>query len=224
MMAHELRSPLQALSILVEVMRRESELGQPPARGRFLKVKAQLDRLSRLITDLTESSQVASLPMCLEPLDLENLVELAVEARSQKMKAEGDSRHTITFRPEERPFPVVGDRNRLEQVFQSLLDNALKYSPRGGTIDVAMRSQNGWHSVSISDPGIGIPPEELESVGQRFFRASNASWRDFPGLGVGLALAREFVKRMRGELRIESTLDRSTRVIVTLPAWETEGP
>jgi PAS domain S-box-containing protein len=224
MMAHELRTPLQSLSMFIELMRRNSERGQPSPSEIFSKARSQLDRLSRLFTDLLEASRVAELPLSLEPLDLEGLVKTVVETRSRALKAQGSARHAITLTREKRPFPVEADRLRLEQAFGNLLDNALKYSPRGGAIDVAMRSQNGWHSVSVCDAGIGIPPEDVQSVGQRFFRAGNASSNNFPGLGVGFALARESVERMRGAVRIESTLGRGTCVTMTLPAWETEGP
>jgi two-component system sensor histidine kinase VicK len=224
MIGHELRTPLQSLSMLLEVMRRQSERGRPSPSEGFAKAKVQLDRLAGLVADLTEGSRIAQLPLSLEPLDLEELVKTVVETRSRALKAQGEDRHAIELTREKRPFPVEGDRARLEQAFGNLLDNALKYSPRGGKIDVAMRSQNGWHSVSVSDPGIGIPAEDLESVGQRFFRAGNASSRNFPGLGMGFALTREIVERMRGAVRIDSTLGRGTCVTVTLPAWETEGP
>ena len=224
MIGHELRTPLQSLSMLLELMRRQSERGRPSPSESFAKAKVQLDRLASLITGLTEESLVAQLPLSLEPIDLEGLVKTVVEKRSQALKEQGEERHSIALMREKRPFPVEGDRARLEQAFGNLLDNALKYSPRGGKIDVAMRSQNGWHSVSVCDPGIGIPAEDVASVGRRFFRAGNASSKNFPGLGMGFAAAREIVERLRGAVRIDSTLGLGTCVTVTLPAWETEGP
>jgi signal transduction histidine kinase len=225
MMGHELRTPLQSLSMFVEMMRRQALRGEPAPPESFSKMKSQLDRLSRLVADFLNLSHMAQLPLSLAPLDLEQPVQEVIETRSGALKATApDTKHSIVFEAENGPFPVMADRVCLEQVFSNLIDNAIKYSPRGGTVEVAMRSRNGWHSVSVSDQGIGIPAEDLPTVGRRFFRARNASSNNFPGLGVGLALAREMVERLRGALRVESQLGQGTRVTVTLPARETEEP
>jgi PAS domain S-box-containing protein len=221
---HEFRTPLQSLSMFIEILRRQSERGQKAPPETLSKARSQLDRLTRLVGDLIDASRVGRLPLSVAPLDLQELVGSVVRNHSLGLESANEllARHTILFENENRAFPVDGDRARLQQAFGNILDNAVRYSPRGGTIAVTMRSHNGGHSVSISDPGIGIPPQDLESVGRRFFRASNASANHFPGLGVGLALAREIIEGLGGTVRIESRVGKGTRVTVTLPDRETE--
>jgi two-component system, OmpR family, sensor histidine kinase VicK len=224
MMAHELRTPLQAVKVFAELMRRNAAAGRPNSPETFEKLSVQFDRFGRHIEDLAEAGRMKELRISFEPLDLEEVLRELVEFRSESLRTISDGRrHMIVLRSAGEPVPVRGDRQRLEQVFNNLLDNAVKYSPRGGRIQISLDSGDGRHRVWVQDDGIGIPDGEILLVGRRFFRASNVS-TGYPGVGLGLSLAREILERHAGDLRIESELGKGTRVTVSLPSSRGGAP
>jgi signal transduction histidine kinase len=117
---------------------------------------------------------------------------------------------------------VQGDHRRLEQVLVNLLDNAVKYSPAGGAIRIMLSRRGADHEISVADEGIGIPSAELCHVTRPYFRASNAPLRNYPGLGLGLSIAREIVERHGGRLWFESRTGAGTTAHVLLPAFQGE--
>jgi len=123
---------------------------------------------------------------------------------------------------------VQGDAERLEQVLVNVLQNAIKYSPEGGQIRVAVRRDGQEARVSVKDPGIGVPKEEQARLFQRFFRAGNATTRNYSGLGIGLFVANEIVRRHGGRFEVESEVGSGSTFTICLPALqqvrtETEG-
>jgi PAS domain S-box-containing protein len=219
MMAHELRTPLSSMRMFVEIMRRAGARGVTNPPESFAKLDAQIDRLDRLVNDLSRSGRQKELELSLESLELGNLVKRVVESRWQTLReTREDLRHWIEWEGIEQSHWVRADRLRLEQVFTNLLDNALKYSPRGGTIRIALGEREGMHFVSFADPGIGVPAKETPLLTRQFFRASNASRENYPGLGLGLSLVNEIIAGHRGALRFHSELDKGTTVTVCLPA------
>jgi len=219
MMAHELRTPLSSMRIFVEVLRRSSARGVSNSPETFAKLDAQIGRMERLVDDLSRSSRLSELELSLENLELGDLVRRVVDLRWRI----GDSlravrRHSIEYSGDDDGRWVWADRLRLEQVFTNLLNNAIKYSPSGGTIQISLSSQDGMQCVSFVDPGIGIPPKEIPLLTRRFFRASNASRENYPGLGLGLSFASEIVERHGGTLTFRSEMGRGTEATVRLPA------
>ena len=112
---------------------------------------------------------------------------------------------------------VPGDRSRLEQVLVNLVQNAIKYSPRGGRVEVAVERHQGEARVSVADRGIGIPADERERVFERFFRAKNAATRNFGGLGIGLFVSNEIVSRHGGRFEVESVPGQGSTFRFSLP-------
>jgi len=117
---------------------------------------------------------------------------------------------------------VHGDPARLRQLLMVLLDNAVRYSKSKGAIEVKVGRSNGEVTVSVADHGVGIPPEELEGVFERFRRGGNASDMNEEGLGLGLPLAKAIVEAHKGRIRMESRVGEGTTVTIALPA-EAEG-
>jgi PAS domain S-box-containing protein len=212
MMAHEVRTPLSSMRMFIEIMRRAAARGTPSAPESFDRLDAQIDRLDRLVEDLSRSSRTSELELSLEGLDLGDLIQRFVEARHQI------SRHSLQVSGADEKRWVRADRLRLEQVFTNLLDNAIKYSPRGGTIHIFLRDSDGMHCVSFVDPGIGVPPDEISALTRRFFRGSNAPRESYPGLGLGLSFAKEIVARHGGLLTFQSEIDKGTAATVCLPS------
>ncbi len=217
MMAHELRTPLQAVKMHAEVMRRAAAAGEVCTPEMFDRLGVQVDRLGRLISDLLRTEDRHGLSLHKVRLNLAGLLRRLVALRCDELReSPGRVRHRLTFRGPQQA-DVDGESRSLEQAFHGLLDNALKFSPRGGDVEVELRADEGPHRVTIRDQGVGIPREDLESVGRRFFRASNVPRRHFPGLGLGLAAARDVFERHGGDLAVASEPDRGTQITITLP-------
>jgi PAS domain S-box-containing protein len=217
--AHELRTPLTPLSMYLQNIERKLQRQQPIEPELAGKARRQVSRLSRLVEDLLDVSRLESRRMNIarERIVLDDLVDLVV----------GDFRnasrqHDIVFhRPQTRAL-IEGDRARLEQVLVNLLNNAIKYSPQGGQIQVKLEKGKGEVCVSVTDGGIGIPVEEQPRLFQRFFRARNATTRNYGGLGIGLFVSNEIVNRHGGRFEVKSEPGKGSNFTFYLPL--AEGP
>ena len=123
----------------------------------------------------------------------------------------------VEFRGPDTPVVIAGDRVRLEQVLQNLLDNAMKYSPEGGLITVRVEQRNAQAVLSVSDQGIGIPEEARAKLFDRFYRASNIDRRQMQGVGIGLSIVTEIVALHGGVVEIDSAEGRGSTFTVRLP-------
>jgi signal transduction histidine kinase len=133
------------------------------------------------------------------------------------MYTERASREGLTLAYEETELiaPVYGDKNKLRQVFINIIDNAIKYSDSGGTVTVTADVADGALTVAVSDTGIGIPPEDLPSIKQKFYKADSTR----RGSGIGLAVADEIITRHGGTLEVSSRHHFGTTVTITLPIY-----
>lgn len=225
LLAHEQRTPLTSLKMYLEALRRKAIKGDPLDETIFTRMNEQIDRFDRLITELSDTARIEEgEQIVLEPdrTDLGQVVERVVAARKDKLMGRGESGrgHIIRLEVDGEPHYVKADAKRLRQLFENLLDNAIKFSPRGGEITVTLAADAEGHHTTIRDPGIGIPADEIPSVGQRYFRGSNASVEQYPGLGLTWTKNRAIIERHGGRYRIESTLNEGTAVTVTLPRVE----
>ncbi|HSJ58300.1 MAG TPA: ATP-binding protein [Anaerolineae bacterium] len=214
--SHELRTPLTAVKGTVETLR-DGAVDDPEVRDRFLEtVERETDRLIRLVNDLLVLSRAdsAALELRREEIDLGELAEETADRLAHRARA-----HDVTLAVEAAAgLRVPADRDRIEQVIVNLLDNAIKYSPPTRTVRVrAVPGSDGTVRVEVEDEGIGIPPEELARIGERFYRADRARSRAEGGSGLGLAIARALVEAHGGELWLESEVGEGTRACFTLP-------
>ncbi len=211
--SHELKTPLTPLAARLALLRRGLADGTREA-ALADKSLATLRRLQRLAADLVDTSALRARGTTLErePVPLRRVVEAAAEP----WRGYSDRHHVELVLPEEE-LRVTGDARRLERVVDALLSNALKFSPRGGTIRVSLRAEGGEARLDVADEGIGIPPEDGPRLFERFYRASNVSPRSYGGLGLGLPLARLVVEGHGGRVWVESALGRGTTVHVALP-------
>ena len=113
------------------------------------------------------------------------------------------------------PCAATADPQRVHQALVNFIENAIKYSQPGGEVRISAAANNGAAVVEVSDQGVGIPPEELERIGERFFRASTTT--NMPGTGLGLAITREIVERHGGRLDVDSEVGKGTNFRITLP-------
>ncbi len=221
MVAHELRTPLTSLKAYIGAMRRKQAGGGTIDRDILRRLDAQVDRFGKLVRDIGDSARLEAgrgLELELADLDLGDAVRETVRFHALAVGGAPGARHAIVLLDSAGPLPMAGDRGRLEQVVSNLIENAVKYSPDGGPIEVALATDGRDHTLTVRDGGIGVPPAELPRLAERYFRASNVSDRHFPGLGLGLAICREIVERHGGRLEIESRLGAGTTVSVRLPA------
>lgn len=211
---HELQTPIGFIKGYATTLLRPQATFDTRTTREFLQIiSEESDSLSALIDDLLDVSRIESgaLSINREPTSLGRLVRRAVErARARP------SSHQFRLKVEPRLPAADVDPRRIEQVLHNLLDNAVKYSPKGGTITVTARSGSSA-LVSVADEGIGIAPEEIDRVFERFYRASGAPAASRRGAGLGLSICRGIVEAHGGRIWLDSEPGRGTTVYVTLP-------
>lgn len=218
--SHELKTPVTSLKIYTEILQRQAEQHMDNPNGRYLgKMNAQIDRLTRLIGELLDVSKIeaGTLELRREAVDLGRLVEEAVEAIQATT-----SKHRIeVVGCVERP--IVGDRERLGQVLTNLLTNAVKFSPQANRVIVRLAEEGDAAVLEVEDFGIGIADEHLSQVFDRFYRVNSADEKTFPGLGLGLYIASEIVRRHGGALQATSQAGRGSRFRCVIPFGAAES-
>lgn len=217
--SHELRTPLTAIKGLVETLR-DGAVDDREVRDRFLAtVEDETDRLIRLVNDLLVLSKADSQALKLkrEPLDVRDLIERSVHKLAPQLEEKG---LLVEVSATDGPRLVLADADRMEQVLVNLLDNAIKYSPEGGRITVAIDDEGPapeMVGIAVCDEGVGIPAEALPRVFERFYRVGRARSRDGGGSGLGLSIAKAIVEAHGGDITLESEEGQGTTVRFTLP-------
>ncbi len=212
--SHELRTPLTILRTELEVA-----LGQPlslPDSQQLLgAILEELGRMSRLTDQLLMLSRrdAGVERFTSAPLNLHSLVAGVVDA----LQPLAESRGVRLGLDGPGPILLTGDEGRLRQIVINLLDNALKYTPEGGTVTVRVGTRGLFGIVEVQDTGIGIPPEHLPHVFDRFYRVDKARTRAEGGTGLGLSIAQSIVEAHGGTIVITSTVGQGTVCTVTLP-------
>jgi len=216
LVAHELRTPLTPMTMLLQLIEKKARSGvvDLDAIGRARK---QVVRLTKLVGDLLDNARLEPHPTAATPQRVEmgalvSGVVRAFRATSQR------HRFSLSLPPE--PIHVLGDPARLEHVFANLLDNAVKFSPRGGEVRVEAFCTTTHVRIEVCDEGIGIPESQRHLVFERLFRASNVSSDNFRGLGLGLCVAHAIVRDHGGSMEVASQVGRGSRFTVTLPMAE----
>lgn len=215
--SHELKTPLTSIQGFAQAIL-DGTAGAPNDQAHAARVIfEESDRLHRLVEDLLDLARLdaGQIAFRREPVALEELVRGVVERLSLRA-AENDIRVELDIG---RLPQVVGDGDRLAQVFTNLLDNALQHTPSGATVQVRARAEAGEVSLSVEDSGPGIPAEELPRIFERFYQVDKARPRGGGrGVGLGLAISREIVQAHGGKLTAESAPGKGSRFTVRLPA------
>jgi PAS domain S-box-containing protein len=223
--AHELKTPVTSLLAYAQVLHRRMVREQTASERDQRSVQVlveQTERLSRLIALLLDLSRIESGHLITErrQVDIGALARKTIEQLQSTLQADG-SRHTLTYAGAREPLTVLGDDLRLEQVLQNLLQNAVKYSPDGGPIDVRVERRNEEVAIAIADHGMGIPAAAQAQLFQRFYRADNVDGRQIGGLGIGLYLVKEIVTHHGGRIEVASQEGQGSTFTVYLPLAET---
>lgn len=212
--SHELRTPLNSVMGFTELLRLSAADRLDARQARYLaNIETSGRQLLALIDDVLDLTKVRSGRMAVssQPLLLDDIVETALE-QHRPLLPQGVA---LRLNTGERVW-AQADPVRVRQVLANLLSNAFKFT-RAGHVELATRRAGGWAEVSVSDTGVGIPPEHLAKVFEEFFRVEDLDIRTTEGTGLGLTLAKEFAELMNGELLIESEVDRGTIVRLRLP-------
>lgn len=214
--AHELRNPLLPLRLAARLI--TSAKADPAMLAKLqATITGQVAHLARLIGDLLDGARMNTGKFRLERsvLDLTPVLRLAVNACMPAMEAR---RHHFSCSFPQEPLMVNGDPVRLVQVFANLLENAAKYTHKGGTVRLEAVADRHWAVVTVSDNGIGIDPAALPRIFELFLQDVRAEAHDSSGLGIGLAVVRELVEAHGGTVRAASAgTDRGSQFTVELP-------
>lgn len=212
--SHELRTPVTSLKLYSELLQRQAERGNLEQIGKSLsKMNAQIGKLSVLIDDLLDVSKIEAGKLELRD-DEVNLGELirevaeAVQPTAPNHRIEIDG---VISRP------IRGDRDRIGQVVTNLLTNATKYSPQADRVIVRFSSDGDHAKVEVQDFGIGIDDEHLERIFDRFYRVNDSHDKSFPGLGIGLYISNQIVRRHGGAMSVSSRMNEGSTFSVELP-------
>lgn len=199
--SHELRTPLTSLNILIKSLRDYPLEGQE--REEFLDdIDNELERLIRLVEDLLDLTRLDRLANE-DTMQITNVVPV-VNNTLVMMKQRAEQKGlTLTYNLPEEPVTALVVVHQVKQVIFNLVDNAIKYTPEGGRINVRLYQQNDMMYIAVSDTGVGIPPEHREKVFERFYRVDKARSREQGGTGLGLAIVKEIVQHHGGRVWIE---------------------
>ena len=230
--SHELRTPLTSVKSYLEALD-EGALSEPVAPD-FIKVSLdETNRMMRMVTDLLHLSRVDNVTSHLD-VELINFTAFItfILNRFDKMKSQDeDKKYELV-----RDYPINSvwieiDTDKMTQVIDNILNNAIKYSPDGGKITVSMKTTDDQMILSISDQGLGIPKQDLPKIFDRFYRVDRARSRAQGGTGLGLAIAKEIIKQHNGFIWAKSEYGKGSTFTIVLPyekdavkeeAWEDE--
>ena len=217
MLAHELRNPLAPISNAVHILRVSEDDPSKLAWAREL-IARQLKQLVRLVDDLLDVSRITrgKIELKVETIDVAQVVAAAIETSKPNIDAQ---RHTLSLQLPGEPMQVTGDFARVAQILSNLVNNAAKYTPKGGRISLSASRENDEIVFRIRDSGVGIPPEFLSSIFDPFTQVDRTLARSHGGLGIGLTLVRRLVEMQSGQVSVRSEgRNRGSEFTVRLPA------
>ncbi len=211
--SHELKTPVGALGLLAETLAGEED---PDVVNRLAwRIQTEAQRVARIMDDLLDLSRIESEETpTREPVPL----HLVVAQAAERVRAAAEQRG-IRIRIGEPPrnLSVLGDRRQLVSALYNLMENAVKYSDAGSTVEVGGRTDGTWVELRVRDHGIGIPAQDLERVFERFYRVDRARGRDTGGTGLGLAIVRHVANNHGGEVSVESREGEGSTFTLRLP-------
>ena len=218
--SHELRTPVAVVRTNAELLQRHiaSQAADFPARDTSAvdDILSESERLGKMVDQMLTLAQADAGGSALSRSALA-FDELTGEV-GRSMKALADARGVNLQTRTNGAVELHGDRDRLRELLVILLDNAIKYTETGGSVDVSVHRTHKRATLEVTDTGRGIPPESLPHIFDRFYRIDKARSRDSGGTGLGLAIARQIVDAHGGTIRMESDLGKGTKVTVELPA------
>ena len=212
--SHELKTPLSTMKILIETLVYQDPMDPGMTKEFLTDINKEIDRLNRIVSDLLTLVNIDSgMKMNLTDLDIGALLEEQVKrlgplARENGIELDCSVSETVE---------VNGDTLKLQQVLYNIIDNAIKYTPRGGEVHCSVNRVAKKCVIRVSDTGVGIPEEDLPHIFDRFYRVDKARSRETGGTGLGLSIVKQFVLLHGGTIDAVSTLGKGTTFTIELP-------
>ena len=211
--SHELRTPLASIRAMAETLQ-DGAINDPAVAGRFVSIiVGEVERLTRILEDLLILSRAESKLPERHSFVLSDLVHDVVERfqpQAEKAKIQ------LSYQGP-RPLMVVANRDQIEQVLVNLVDNAIKYTPGGGRVEVTANSQDQYVNVNVIDTGIGILSQDVPRLFERFYRVDKARSRQSGGTGLGLSIVKHIVETHGGKVTVDSEYGRGSTFTFALP-------
>ena len=209
--SHELRTPLQSIKMGLETFEKNKDLNNNSEVKDFLPIMiSQSERMENLIRDLLSLSKI-ELQEHIRPtheIDLNTVIEYVIKTHEKILNKKEIQ---ISFK-KVNDFKIIGDNDKLIEIFSNLIDNSIKYSEKNTKISIQGKKQNNLNIVSIADQGLGIPKEYIHRVTERFFTVDASKSRSVGGTGLGLAIVKHLVSQHRGEMIITSAENKGTTI------------
>ena len=213
--AHELRTPLMAASGYLQIM--QKGMLPPDKMNEAVNTTARnVEQIVALVNDILFMQEVELVMPEFEPVDLAALTNRIVAAYEKKAATR---RVHLSVRKDRSLAPAAGDPRSLERALTALVDNAVKFSPNGGDVEISLMNRVDQVQVSVKDEGIGISPEIRPRIFDRFFHVERSGEHLFGGLGLGLSIARQVIQQHKGTLSVDSFFGHGSTFRIVLPAW-----
>lgn len=219
--SHELKTPLTSIKSYTETIL-DGMVEDPETQREFLTVVSlEADRMNRLVQDLLQLSSfdTANVRLKREVHDYLALITMSIKKFEVTTKSKNQ---TIELFSDEESILGKFDYDKIEQVIINILSNAIKYSYENSILVVNVNSHGDYVNISVKDNGMGIPEKDLNRIFERFYRVDKARTREHGGTGLGLSIAKEIVEAHKGRIRIHSTLDIGTTVVINIPKDDSE--
>ncbi len=215
--SHQMRTPLTAINWYSELLQSVKYLTSVEKRGQFAQeINMASKRMSALVNSLLNVSRLEMGTFTIEP-EVINPIEIA-KLNLETLRLQIEQKHlTVNQEYDPRASSFLGDPNLLEIVFQNLLTNAVKYTPDGGEVTIAVKKENDFLNIMVSDTGVGIPQKDQDKIFGKLFRSDNVKNIDPSGSGLGLYIIHEIVSNSGGSIRFESEEGKGSTFCVTFP-------
>lgn len=222
--SHELNTPVAAISLLAEAMAKTVEEGSPSAvfAASLVEESERLSALTRDIVRLSQAQTPSNATSDTAPFDMVSLVVDATDAHAELAKQMGVE-VDVAVRVQGESALVEGSRAKMEIALGNLLENAIQYSPKQGTVDVVVGTDDDFVEVSVTDRGPGIAPQYHAQIFQRFHRLDPARSRTVGGTGLGLSITRNTVRNMGGDVTLSSKLGYGSTFTIRVPSMGSDN-
>src|SRR5918993_5493496 len=223
--SHELKTPLASIKAYTETLL-DWALHDENVNVRFLqRIEEQADRLNGLILDLLSLARLESGQEVYEhgPLALAGVVASCAESHRDRIEAKGLTLG-VDLGTLDDGTRVMADEEAVRQILDNLIDNAIKYTPEGGSVRVSCAMTGEGVTLEVADTGIGIPRDDLPRIFERFYRVDKARSRELGGTGLGLSIVKHLVQSIGGQIRVTSRVNAGSRFTVQLPLCHAEPP
>jgi len=222
--SHELRTPLTSIKGFISTLLddRDGYFDKNTQVEFYQIIDSECDRLTRLINDLLNVSRIEAgraLEINYQPFNMLQLAKRVLDAQRTYATA-----HTLVLHAPETMEQVIADPDKIDQVLTNLVSNAIKYSPRGGEVSLAIKELDDSIEVTVQDQGIGIPQDQIDKVFDRFHRVEDSDVRQAGGTGIGLYLVKHLVESHGGMVWVESVLAEGSKFIFTIPKAPVRKP